>query len=105
MNALRNWVCFLAGFLFVVSCAKVMGAEPKHLPPEMPTTSTSFVCQNPVDKKGLIVAIVYTYKDGSIARFDADHMWGLTVKQAAQIADAAENSQLYIVDCGLGAIT
>jgi hypothetical protein len=102
---MRNITAFFAGFLVVVLMAKAMGAEPKHLPPEMPITSTSFVCQNPTDKKGLIVAIVYTYKDGSIARFDADHMWGLTVKQAAQLADAAPNSQLYIVDCGFGAIT
>lgn len=95
----------LLSLLVLLSIGSVaQAAEPTaRLPPETPITSTSFVCGN--GKSGVIVAIVYTYKDGSIRRFDSDHMFGMTPKQAAMLADASGDSQLYIVPCAFGPVT
>lgn len=102
---MRNITAFFAGVLAIVLIAKAMGAEPEHLPPEVPTSSTAFVCSNDNGKNGLIVAIVFTYANGQVYRFDSDHMWGMTPKQAAQWSDASANSRIYFVPCEHGAIT
>jgi hypothetical protein len=95
---MRNITAFFAGLLSIVLIAKAMSAEPQHLPPEVPTSATGFICSND-GKSGLIVAIVFSYANGSVYRFDGGHMFGMTPRQAAQWADQAADTRVYAVPC------
>jgi hypothetical protein len=77
-----------------------LAAEPSadipHLPP---AASTGFVCMIAGSTDPQVVAVVISYADGEVARFDARNMHGFTTMQLMLYADSAPNSRVYIVHC------
>jgi hypothetical protein len=71
-------------------------ADIPHLPP---AASTGFVCMIAGSTDPQVVAVVISYADGEVARFDARNMHGFTTMQLMLYADSAPNSRVYIVHC------
>jgi hypothetical protein len=65
-----------------------------HLPP---VTSTAFVCDK--GAKNQVVAVIVSYSNAQVLRWDAWHMHGFTVSQLMVYHDSAPDSRIYIVPC------
>lgn len=96
---LKNFIAF-AALLIVLCVAKAAETAPDpsadvpHLPPQH---STAFACDR--GDKNLIVAVVASYSNGQVLRWDAWHMHGFTVAQLIAYHDSAPDSKIYLVKC------
>lgn len=104
MRILNNLSGFMWGMVFAAMLALSMlpahGDTPIDLPKEVPQTATLFyTCES---GKPEIVALVVTFKDGSIVRIDSQHMHGIPeAKYVAAYGDMAPDKQSYGVGgCG-----
>jgi hypothetical protein len=97
----KAYLAFAAMTLaFAAALAASPAADPTadipHLPP---AASTGFVCMLEGNPNPQIVAVVVSFSDGRVVRFDARNMHGFTVEQLMLYADTAPNSRVYTVRC------
>jgi hypothetical protein len=69
------------------------------LPALAPVSATSFLCAMKGDDKIHIIAMIFTFPDGTVIRFDKDHQRGIDGNALMDLADSAPDSAIYTVQC------
>ena len=69
------------------------------LPALVPVSSTSFICKITGDTSLHIIAVVISFPDGSVVRFDKQHQHNVAAETLEALADAAPDSAIYTVEC------
>ena len=75
------------------------GLGDNGLPALTPVSATSFICKITGDTRLHIIAVVISFPDGSVIRFDKQHQHNVNAETLMALADAAPDSAIYTVEC------